>query len=501
MAPSTNGTAKLGLRDLVEDILIIILVESNVPGVLALSRTNKYLRRIALTRAVWYSLVSRLVQRGFIDSRPDDGYFKDLSTEQLIGLVRRMLHGPKAWTDTPSQSQSFPNPRSQTAVRRAVNRFRKFIRKPPLGGLASAPLVESRRIVLHHPEIDTAPGGLPEWHVNRPKLLPGGKYVLFRNSGRVECWSVFEDRHIWTHTPSMDHTLVHNFEVDMLEDDVAIISTCQLTGPQPKPFVEITSLNLQTGVSDLELVSRLPELPEHDFRFVDCVVCGDVVAVHLRPENQVLLINWRTSSRVVVSGYKSETALVPGYLVVLTRTGTRGEHRVALSPFASFACWEPNDSVEQPSAPVVPVADLPFLPGTISLTCELYYTWKRSIWVYESPFQRGRFTFWLHALVNSTPALLSYEFLKHDTGVSWRFVASTPMPDHIYPTAVSLSGHTLGHCTDYAGYGIIAPFPVSKGSARRHIVDFGIPSIHHLPPFSGALTHLTLTELTVVYYD
>ncbi|KAJ7887599.1 hypothetical protein B0H14DRAFT_3721333 [Mycena olivaceomarginata] len=471
MAPSTNGTAKLGLRDLVQDVLILILVECEVPGVLAVSRTNKYFRRIALTKALWYSLVSRLVQRGFIDSRPDDGYFRDLSTEQLIGL---------------------------TAVRRAVNRFSKFIRKPPLGGLASAPLVESRRIVLH-PEIDTAPVGLSHWYINRSKLLPSGKYVLFQNSGRVECWSVFEDRHIWTHTPSMDHTLVHDFAVDILENGLAIILTGQRTQPQLKYCFEITSLNLQTGVSDLELVSRLPER-SLDFLYVDCMVCGDVAAVHLRAHNQVLLLNWRTSSRVVVSGHESEIALVPGHLVVLTRTGTRGEHRVALSPFASFACWEPNDSVEQPSTPVVPVADLPFLPDTISLTCKLYYTWARSIWAYESPFQQGRFTLWLHALVNGAPTLLSYQFLQHDTGVSWRFVESTPMPDRIDRTAMSLSGHTLGCCGHYADYRIMAPFPVSKSSARGHIVDFGSPSTH-LSPFSGALTFLTPTELAVVYYD
>jgi hypothetical protein len=147
-----------------------------------------------------------------------------------------MLRGPKAWADTPSQSQSFPDPRSQTAVRRVVHRFRKFIRSPPLGGLASALLVESRRIVLQ-PEIDTAPGALPHWYIDRSKLLPGGKYVLFQNFGRVECWSVFEDRHIWTHTPSMDHTLVHDFAFDMLENGVAIILTCQRTELQPKQYV------------------------------------------------------------------------------------------------------------------------------------------------------------------------------------------------------------------------------------------------------------------------
>ncbi|KAJ7368924.1 hypothetical protein DFH08DRAFT_832677 [Mycena albidolilacea] len=202
MAPSTNGILKLDFQDLAEDVLIVILVECDVLGVLAVSRTSKFLRRVALTTAVWYPLVAKLAQRGLIDSRPDDGYFKTLSTEQLIGLVKRILHGPKTWTDTPFQSQSFSAPRPQTAARRAVSLFRKLLRRPPLDSLASGPLVEARRIVLHHPR--------PNAHVpsNRTtdslKLLPGGKYLLFQNYlGCVECRSIFEDRRVWTHTPSM----------------------------------------------------------------------------------------------------------------------------------------------------------------------------------------------------------------------------------------------------------------------------------------------------------
>ncbi|KAJ7887582.1 hypothetical protein B0H14DRAFT_1236892 [Mycena olivaceomarginata] len=241
MAPSTNRIRKLGLHDLVEDVLILILVESDVPGVVALSRTSKFFHRIAFTTAVWYTLVARLVQRGFIDRRPDDGYFENLSTEQLIGLVKRMIRGPKAWTDTPSQSEYFAVPRGQTIVRRAINKLRKFIRKPPLGSLPSASPVESRRIALH-PEIDEDPDG--SWMFNRPELLPGGKYALFLNSGRVECWSVFEDRRIWTHAPSMDHTLVLDFEAEVIEDDIATILTCQRTD-LGQHFVEITTLDLK----------------------------------------------------------------------------------------------------------------------------------------------------------------------------------------------------------------------------------------------------------------
>ncbi|KAJ7368891.1 hypothetical protein DFH08DRAFT_35372 [Mycena albidolilacea] len=499
MAPSTNGIRKLGLYDLVEDVLILILVESDVPGVVALSKTSKFFHRIAFTTAVWYTLVARLVQRGFIDSRPDDGYFEKLSTEQLIGLVKRMLHGPKAWTDTPPQSEHFAVPRGQTIVGRAVNKLRKFIRKPPLGGLSSALPVESRRIALH-PEIDKDPDG--SWMFNRPELLPGGKYALFLNSGCVECWSVFEDRHIWTHAPSMDHTSVHDFEVDMMEDDIATILTRQRTN-LGQHFVEITTLDLKTRISDTELVSRLPECRDGS-AYVDCVVCGDAVAVHLRLDFQVVLINWRTSSRVVVSipsMYDCQIALVPDHLLVLTRTETRGENRVALSPFALFECWEPNDSVEQPLTPVVPVADLPFLADTLSLTCEPSHTWFRSIWVYESPFERGRFTVWLHDLVNGEPAVLSFEFVKHATQVSWRFLSSTVMPAQIYPTTMSLSGHALGRCRGYDKVGIFPPLSVAKDSAQRQIMDLGGSPFVHMSSFSGALTYSTKAELVILYYD
>ncbi|KAJ7368880.1 hypothetical protein DFH08DRAFT_983431 [Mycena albidolilacea] len=392
--------------------------------------------------------------------RPDDGYFKNLYTEQLINLVKRMLRGPKAWGETPSQSEHHAAPRAkQTVVRRAVNKLRKFIRKPLWA-------------------IDEDPDG--SWVYNRPKLLPGGKYVLFQNSGCVvECWSVFEDRRIWTHVPSMDHTVVDDFEVDMMEDDIAIILTCQRTDPG-QHFIEITTLNLKTEISDLKLLSRLPQY------FYSCLC---------------VITKCSSSTGEQASAYDCQIAPVPDRLLVLTRTGTRGENRVALSPFALFECWEPNDSMEQPLTPVVPVADLPFLPDTFSLTCEPSHAWLRSIWGYESPFERGRFTVWLHDWVNAEPALLNFQFVKHATRVSWRFLSSTVMLAPMYPTTMSLSGHTLGYCRGYDDFGIFPPFPVNKGSARHQIVDLGGSYSVHMSSFSGALTYSTATEVVIIYYD
>ncbi|KAJ7368906.1 hypothetical protein DFH08DRAFT_35660 [Mycena albidolilacea] len=219
------------LHDLVEDVLFVILIECDVAGVLALSETSRFFHHLAFTNTVWHSLVTELVQRGFIDHRSDDEDLKDLSTEQLISIVKRILHGPKAWADKPSNAYS-------EALRRSLNLFRKLVQKPAVE--AAAPLGEAKRIVLH-PEIAQGPAMSPfadKW--NMSKLLPGGKYVLFLNSARLECWSVFEDRLVWTHRPSMDLAWVHDFEVEMIECDLAVILTCQRIDPG-KLFVEIST--------------------------------------------------------------------------------------------------------------------------------------------------------------------------------------------------------------------------------------------------------------------
>jgi hypothetical protein len=103
------------------------------------------------------------------------------------------------------------------------------VRKPAVE--AAAPLGEAKRIVLH-PEIFQGPAMSPfadKW--NMSKLLPGGKYVLFLNSVRLECWSVLEDRLVWTHRPSMDLAWVHDFEVEMVGCNLAVILTCQRIDP------------------------------------------------------------------------------------------------------------------------------------------------------------------------------------------------------------------------------------------------------------------------------
>ncbi|KAJ7696100.1 hypothetical protein B0H17DRAFT_1198406 [Mycena rosella] len=324
-----------GLQNLVEDVLILILTHCDILSVVAIGATSKYFHHLAFTRNVWLALVKTLVQRRFIDRRPDDENLRDLSTEQLVDKVKRILRGPTTWSPT-----TYPRPPSRgfrpvlpRPLRKGVEWAKRLLRKSsalePTSNPPPAP-VESRRIILH-PDIAIGPGILT-WE-NEPKLLPGGKYVLFQNWGTLECWNVFEDKLVWKHACSMDHATVLVFAGELTDDDQLVILTCQRTWEDPrKNFIEFTSLDLQTGFSSLILISRFPN-SQHDNPYNGCAVCGDIAAVEIG--GQVTLINWRTSSYVVIltrsSRHISQIALATNCLV-LTLIGPRGELQLAAVP-------------------------------------------------------------------------------------------------------------------------------------------------------------------------
>ncbi|KAJ7030620.1 hypothetical protein C8F04DRAFT_1263739 [Mycena alexandri] len=93
--------------------------------------------------------------------------------------------------------------------------------------------------------------GALSW-ANKAKLLPGGEYMLFQNSGRLQCWKISEDKLIRTHACSMNDASVFDFAADIIEDDEAVILTCQRTSNEPRQnFVEITILGLEMETRDL----------------------------------------------------------------------------------------------------------------------------------------------------------------------------------------------------------------------------------------------------------
>ncbi|KAJ7696097.1 hypothetical protein B0H17DRAFT_1198403 [Mycena rosella] len=454
-----------GLQNLVEDVLILILTHCDVLSVVAIGATSKYFHHLALTRNVWLAFVTQLVQRRFIDRRPDDENLRDLSTEQLVDKVKIIFRGPKTWSP-----ETHPHP------------------------------IESRRIVLH-PDI---PPGISFWK-NEPKLLPGGKYVLFQNQGTLECWNVFEDELIWQHACSMNHATVLSFAAELTEDDQLIILTCQHTWNYPrKNFFEFTTLDLRTVFPSLILVGRFADSPLNDAPYTCCALCGDIAAVELN--GQVTLVNWRTSSCVVIltrsPRYHSHIALATNCLV-LTLLGPHGEPQLACSPLPSPASWAPIDSVREPSSSI-PVEALPITFGdTISVNGRTFtHRVSRSfLSVHESPINPGRFRVWLHIANHEMGALCSYEFVFRESEVSWRRRSSVlvnPKIRFFNPAGVAFSGHVLGSPTV-----VFPPVPLldELTAPRVSLTLENRGDFTHLSPYSGAVTYATNKSLAVVYYN
>ncbi|KAJ7628089.1 hypothetical protein B0H17DRAFT_1110154 [Mycena rosella] len=315
-------------------------------------------------------ILSVLASNG--DRRPDQN-LNDLSTEQLVDQVKRALHGPKTWSP--------PSRGSRDLLQKGVDWGKSLPWEPGL------------------------------WFcMSEPKLLPGGNYIL-QHWGTLECWNVFEDKLVWKHACSMDNATVPMFAAELTDDDKLVILTCSTPGILR---VQITTLNVLTGFASLVLVGRSSDYPQ-DNPYRGCAVRGDIAAVELG--GQVTLINWRTSSCVVIltrnlnSQHTSQIALAENCLV-LTLIDPRG--RFACSPL-------PSPVVREPSSHIT-VKDLPItFADTISLNGRTFTRGEPFLAVHESPVDPGRLE------SGEMGVLSSYEFIARESTVSWHRRSSVPL--------------------------------------------------------------------------
>jgi hypothetical protein len=136
--------------------------------------------------------VRNLRQRSILDHNCTPN-FQSLSTKGLVKAVKRLVTGPQAWH------------------------------------VGSTPTV-SKKIIIHDAEIR---GRTIDWQKrHKAKLLPSGRYILFKNWPTIECWDVAGDRLIWTHAPAFNGALVLDFAVEETEEgDSLIIMLCVRTHP------------------------------------------------------------------------------------------------------------------------------------------------------------------------------------------------------------------------------------------------------------------------------
>ncbi|KAJ7471123.1 hypothetical protein FB451DRAFT_1253046, partial [Mycena latifolia] len=158
------------IQDVSEDVLVRILSFSG--HLLRHFRVNRSLRRIALVKQLWISLIKNLIERNLLEV-PPDFIISQNSTVGLIDQIKGVLTGPQTWVPTAEQS---PTPFERIVVPANIKRT----------------------------------GG---WRGDsKIKLVNGGRQIVIAHRAAVEIWDVATKRRLWTRP-----VFAVNFNVDLRE--------------------------------------------------------------------------------------------------------------------------------------------------------------------------------------------------------------------------------------------------------------------------------------------
>ncbi|KAJ7861178.1 hypothetical protein B0H13DRAFT_1900601 [Mycena leptocephala] len=253
----------------------LIFFQTLIPGISQHndSQTCKSLYELAFTKTTWLALVVDLRRRLILDAACTSD-LQDLTTEELIAIVKRLKTGPSSW------------------------------------GAGGAPHI-SKEITV---QVKMRRGGY-----HHAKLLRSGGHVLFHNYGALECWDVARDHLVWGYTPLVEGWEVICFAAEENgggERLTILIYESSVAGHHPADFIKVFDLNLSTGTHDDLLVTRCPLLDTSDpipgsgAASISGSICAvlpapmahqpqaniDLVPEHMivSMDNQVHIISWET---------------------------------------------------------------------------------------------------------------------------------------------------------------------------------------------------------------
>ncbi|KAF7353399.1 hypothetical protein MSAN_01528900 [Mycena sanguinolenta] len=238
-----------------EDILLRIFCFCDISTILTVSAINKTLRRIALSKQLWLSLV---LDPGFRDALdlppPDREQLECLSTKDLIAVIKNAVIRPCSIWD-------FEHDESSMSVLTSV----------------SIPLDEDNRDRL------------------QARLLPGARYILLHSTStthrRLCMYDVWSARRIWEHLVQVRTMCV----VDLVPgcSIARIFFAKSLDYSNPSSPLHVKEVDLNTGASH-ELFNF--SFHSNVFGVTPRAIVGDFLLGILHSDNpKYVLINWRAS--------------------------------------------------------------------------------------------------------------------------------------------------------------------------------------------------------------
>ncbi|KAF7349486.1 hypothetical protein MSAN_01738900 [Mycena sanguinolenta] len=455
-----KSISALLLSDLPPDIIFSIFACCDIASVVSVSQTCRDLHALAFEKSVWLVLLDDLRRRCILD-RNCTPNIDTLSTAEMIDIVKRLITGPQTWS--PEELDS---------------------------------VAEISRKITLHPTIAAA----SKWIV--PQLLRSGRYVLFLNLYRLECWSVLDDRLVWTHTFPLDDMEVYGFAAEEADADVKImVCFTAFLNAETRSYVEIVDLDLQTGTHNSLLVARVPNSDDTD-PFSRPAVCGALAAVRLSVDlgELYMIVNWRKKLYLVLQANDLNTrlhgALIPGHILFSEEARL---HLISSDMLSSH--WAPiiaTDGCTEPS-PVF-LKDIPKLR-----TLDASHTEQRfdSIYAHESPIRDGRYSVWIYSKRHVHRDFLSYRLsIPANEEPEWsQRTRSTLQPGRSYSYhPITYCGHSITSRGHQRGpFTIFSVASVSFGTAEVELPPSA--AIHtDIAPYSGALTYSTDSSIVIQYY-
>ncbi|RDB16095.1 hypothetical protein Hypma_003393 [Hypsizygus marmoreus] len=452
---------------LIDDVVLKVLTFCDIYTVLTASQASKCLHALAFSKSTWLALLSDLHQRSIIDLPPDER-LDTYTITGLIGLVKHIVQGPQSWS--PTSAAHNPDP----AIRHQI------ILKPE---------------IQHGPDILS-------WE-NEPQLLPGGRFVMFQNSGKLECWSVAFCELIWTYQSDMERYRVDTFTTETVDEGRRAVILIGIRayggGTEPtKNLIEVVNLDLLTRTSTSLLRERAPDT-RHDNPFCRFHVQGDYAVVCMHHTEWILIIRLSTNTKRTfnISNIYCDMDLIPGYLILSTlRTMSES------SSMLDIRLWPIETLLEaQDGALIDSIAPLATEPIELNVP-NASVTFRLS--AHLSPLRTNQSTLWV--LVSSLSPLLALVrkyHVSHYAGQrpTIRCVKAWERTDAVIYVPCDTSR------ISYAGYA------ETFWARKNYIYSLGRPNVEstvvrllgrgdhmHMSAYSGALTYATHESVVVNFY-
>ncbi|KAK7055992.1 hypothetical protein R3P38DRAFT_1373754 [Favolaschia claudopus] len=426
-------SAMARLQDVGEDLLIKILSFCDVYTVLLVSRVDKFLHQISLTKQLWVHLLRDLGSRGLI-RRPSEAEIDEYSTRDIMHEIKRIVCGPETWAP-------------------------ESIQPPTI-----------HRQVVFHPGIDM------DEIFGMPLLIPGGTHAILQTSGFIGLYEVQNGKCIWQ-CIWQKASERGSIGVDLIERGQKVRVAMVPGKFSPNAKIMICEIDLHKGES-LEVFSV--SMPMGNFSG-DLWWCkdlrGEYMIIHIyslgMPGGHIfVLVNWRQHQQIILTYGERSTItdlkprLLPNHLLVTCEVSIQGkrQHSIVATAYSELdAYWHPlnidpktmpfsgtdfssypiNPPVEGKHVPISAMAPLEFegVPLRQQHACQSQY-------IHESPIRQGVYKILSYTISTIYPrpahsqALLTFEFAADESPQKIRHSGSYH----------SLPGSNGGEMISYAGY-------------------------------------------------